>query len=81
MSVTVRLFAILREAVGQDTIELAVEKPLSATEVLQKLADTYPELGRYQPMINFAVNGEYVSRDAQVKDGDEIAFIPPISGG
>lgn len=77
----VKLFAVLREIAGQDSIEIALDQPVSANEILQQLIRDYPKLERYKPVISFAVNGEYSSGDKKVGDGDELALIPPISGG
>jgi len=49
--------------------------------VWQALAREFPELERYTNSISGAVNEEYARMDASVKDGDEVAFLPPVSGG
>jgi molybdopterin synthase catalytic subunit len=74
--ITVRLFAGLRERAG--TGEREVELPDGAT-----LADVWPALGLGEepPGLLYAVNREYAVRDRELVDGDEIALIPPVSGG
>lgn len=76
MEVTVRLFAQLRERAG--TNELSVELPDGArvADALERLASVIGEL----PVV-MAVNREYADADALLTPGDELALIPPVSGG
>ena len=73
MAVTVRLFAGLRERAGWARRELDV-----AT-----VADVWPalDLGDEPNGLLYAVNREYAERDLELRDGDEVALIPPVSGG
>jgi molybdopterin converting factor subunit 1 len=81
MPVTVRLFARLREVAG--TGELARQLPPDATVagVWNELVQDYPAMAAYQPSLSCAVNAEYARFKTPVGDGDEIAFLPPVSGG
>lgn len=81
MFVTVRLFARLRELAG--TAELRQELPdrASAGTVWESLAARYPAMREYERSISCAVNEEYAQFTTPVKDGDEVAFLPPVSGG
>ncbi len=81
MRVTVRLFARLREIVGVN--ELTREIPIDSTVIVvwNELAREFPELLAYQDSISTAVNTEYARMDAGLMEGDEIAFLPPVSGG
>ena len=81
MRVTVRLFARLREIVG--AAELTRELPQGATigDVWRGLTDDFPELARYDRSISSAINADYARMDHAVRDGDELAFLPPVSGG
>ncbi len=76
MNVTVRLFAGLREQAGQSRRELQL--PDGA-----RVADLWPllELGEAPPGLLYAVNREYAPADAPLGEGDEVALIPPVSGG
>jgi molybdopterin synthase sulfur carrier subunit len=81
MRVTVRLFARLRDLAG--TGELIREVPSSATAqaVWNDLVLEWPGLREYEKTISVAVNAEYARMTADVRDGDEVAFMPPVSGG
>jgi MoaE-MoaD fusion protein len=74
MHVTVRLFAGLREAAGLSRVELAD---------VASVADVWPRLGLGDEPAGllYAVNREYVTREQELTDGDEVALIPPVSGG
>ena len=74
MTITVRLFAGLRERAGWSHREL---------EGVARVADVWPalDLGDEPRGLLYARNREYVERDAELADGDEIALIPPVSGG
>ena len=74
MHVTVRLFAGLRERAGRATVEL--EDVTRAGDVWAALA-----LGDEPPGLLYAVNREYAEPSRELHDGDEVALIPPVSGG
>jgi molybdopterin converting factor subunit 1 len=81
MRVTVRVFARVREIVG--TSELSREVPHDATVagVWRALVAEHPALAPYTSSISAARNLEYVPMATPVSGGDEIAFLPPVSGG
>ena len=84
MRVTVRLFARLRDIAG--AAELARDvAPVGAVttvaDVWRQLAGEFPELARYERSISSAVNADYARMDQVIRDGDEVAFLPPVSGG
>lgn len=81
MRVTVRLFARLRDIAG--TSELTRDVPPGATvrALWNDLARDFPELDRYERSISSALNADYARMDAVVREGDEVAFLPPVSGG
>lgn len=81
MTVTVRLFARLREIVGAAELERAVPDGSTVQQVWRALAHEFPPLAEFEPSISAAVNAEYAKLDARVHDGDEVAFLPPVSGG
>ena len=81
MRVTVRLFARLRDLAG--TGELVRDVPESATvqAVWASLTEEMPSLGQYERAMSVAVNAEYARMTTAVREGDEVAFMPPVSGG
>jgi molybdopterin converting factor subunit 1 len=81
MRVTVRLFARLRDLAG--TGELVREVPETSTvqTVWRALVAEMPTLGEYERTMSVAVNADYSRMTAAVHDGDEVAFLPPVSGG
>jgi molybdopterin converting factor subunit 1 len=84
VQITVRYFAALREQAGTDTQELAWEgPPPTVMQVRERLARAYPELASHlleRPLL-VAVNREYAGADAVLADGDELALLPPVTGG
>ncbi len=76
MRVTVRLFAALRERAGAGRHELELPEGATAGDVFAALA-----IGAEPPGLAYAVNREYAERSAALRDGDEVAVIPPVSGG
>lgn len=79
MKVKLRLFALYREHIGKN--EVFFELPAGATvaSFRQKLEHDFPRFKDHDPMI--AVNGVYVPPDHKLAEGDEIALLPPFSGG
>ena len=76
MHVTVKLFAGLRERAGTGQRDLELPERASLAEVWPAL-----DLGDEPAGLLYAVNFEYADRDASLADGDEVALIPPVSGG
>src|SRR5438552_800810 len=78
---TLKLFATLRERAR--TSELSREFPEGVTvgEIWQQLLQDFPALGGHHDGVAFAVNQEYVQQDFRPRNDDEVAFIPPVSGG
>ena len=82
MRLTVQLFANLAETCGARQIELCnLPQPLTASLVMDAFVDRFPQIGGMRESIMFAVNAEYVSGDHPVTSCDEVALIPPVSGG
>jgi molybdopterin converting factor subunit 1 len=81
MRVTVRLFARLRDLTGTGELIREVPTPATAHAVWNALVAEWPALREYEKTISVAVNAEYSRMTARVQDGDEIAFLPPVSGG
>jgi len=80
MTVTVRLFARVRETAGTEVVRLDLSGG-SVAEVREKLGARYPPLVSLIARSALAVNGEYAPDDRAVSETDEVALIPPVSGG
>lgn len=82
MTVQVRLFAILRQRAGRDSIVLELAQDATVADALRALAGE-PGLGELvgRMPLGVAVNREYAKPDARLCPGDELALIPPVSGG
>jgi molybdopterin converting factor subunit 1 len=81
MRITVRLFAILRDQAKTDGASLDLPDGASVAAAIEQVALRFPTLATWLPRVAAAVNREYVARDATLRDGDELALIPPVSGG
>ena len=81
MRVTVRLFARLRDLAGAGELVREVPAPATVMTVWQTLIDEMPALQDYERTMSVAVNADYAKMSAAVADGDEVAFLPPVSGG
>jgi MoaD family protein len=81
MIVKTRLFASFREAVGAAVVELELGPRPSVRDLLGLLRRDYPRLGRALDNAMVAVNLEYVGPDFELSEHDEVAIIPPVSGG
>ena len=82
MRLTVQLFANLAETCGARQVELCdLPQPLTASLVMDAFVDRFPQIDAMRDSIMFAVNAEYVSPDHPVTPLDEVALIPPVSGG
>ncbi len=83
MTVKVRFFAVLKSLVGKSELSLDVEKGISFGQILGKLKVDFPALDKImkEGKILVSVNQDVVGADYLLKDGDEIAFLPPFAGG
>jgi MoaE-MoaD fusion protein len=81
ITVHVLFFGAARDAVGQDEIDFAITSPANATTARAQLLSRYPALQRFGKSLLFAVNQEYAEQDREIRNGDELAIFPPVSGG
>ena len=81
MRVTVRLFARLRDLAGTGELSRDVPDGATAQAVWSALTSEIPSLAQYEGSMSVAVNAEYARMAATLHDGDEVAFLPPVSGG
>ena len=78
---TVKLFARLRDIAGSAELARDVAPGATIGTVWRDLAREFPELASYERSISSAVNADYAKMDRVLSDGDEVAFLPPVSGG
>jgi len=81
VNIRVRLFASFREAAGTSTLAWEAPAGSSVAEVVAALRAAYPAFGPTAEKALLAVNQEYVGAEYRLRDGDELALIPPVSGG
>jgi len=81
MTVTIKLFAILRDQAGISESTLQVHPGNTVGDAAQLLAHKYPDISSCYQRIAYAVNEHYVPATTELHDGDELALIPPVSGG
>ena len=81
MRVTIRLFARLRDVAGAGELTRDVPSGSTIRTVWKGLVADHPALAPYEASLSSAVNADYARMDTQVSDGDEVAFLPPVSGG
>lgn len=81
MLVRVCLFAWLRETVGRQELEIELADGATPEDAWRRLASDYPALAERRRSLAAAVNRSYAAFDTRLAAGDEVAFIPPVSGG
>ncbi len=81
ITITVKLFAAYQEAYGTSELTLSLPVQTPVKTVLDNLIQNHPELAQWGEVTRFGVNYQFVSPDTVLIDGDEVALIPPVSGG
>ncbi len=81
MRVRVRLFASLRETVGRTEVELELPEGATVEAAWERLARDHAGLAERRPRLTAAINRRYAPFDARLAEGDELVFVPPVSGG
>jgi MoaE-MoaD fusion protein len=81
MNIEVLLFARLKELVGHDRVVVQRQELLTVRDVWDGLRAQYPQVDGFGKSLLVSVNHEFAGWDTTVKEGDELAFFPPVSGG
>ncbi len=81
MKISVRLFAVAKQLVGSDSIELEVSQPADVKAIREALVVAAPALGELSAALAFSVDEEYAADDSPVQPTSNVACIPPVSGG
>lgn len=81
MTLKIQLFAALAHAAGMKQMAVELRDDASVSDLLDHLRVAYPAWGPMLKMVSVAVNMEYATATESLHEGDEIALIPPVSGG
>ena len=81
ISIRVLFFGAARDIVDANELELSLDAPATVASAFQKLVSKFSQLERFGRSLLFAVNQEYATPDARLKENDELAVFPPVSGG
>ena len=81
MLIRIRLFARLREIAGSAELQRRFGDEATVGTVWEHLEADFPPLAAYAAAVSCAVNEEHARMSASLRDGDEVAFLPPVSGG
>ncbi|OGL43496.1 MAG: molybdopterin converting factor subunit 1 [Candidatus Schekmanbacteria bacterium RBG_16_38_10] len=81
MKIKVKFFALISEKIGAREINIEIKDGMTLEILWEELKNSYPVLKNINSSLLFSINHEYASLDSLLKEGDEIALIPPVSGG
>ncbi len=81
LNIKVLFFASCRDLIGTGEREMTLTDGATVTDLISELASEQARFTDMAPSLMVSVNQAYVERDAELQDGDEVAFIPPVSGG
>lgn len=81
MKITVKFFAGHRDVVGKEKIEMNVKEDATINDVLNSLIKKYPGLEQLKEYTIVSLNHKYAKMDEKLKEGDVLAFFPPVGGG
>ncbi len=81
MHVIVKLFSVAKDLAGFDEERVQLQEGATANEVMLYLAQRNSKFEEWKASIRLAVNYEYVANSHPLRDGDEVAVLPPVSGG
>jgi len=81
MKIVVKLYSSFREIVGAKEEQLDVAEGTTVQMLLDSYVDRFPKIGRMKDHVILSVNKEYGHPSRKLRDGDEVSFLPPVSGG
>jgi len=81
VQIEVKLFALARELAGTGSISLELPDGATVAELRRQLAERYPALAPIVPRLLVAVDSEYATDERRIEPGQEVACLPPVSGG
>ena len=80
MNITILLFGILRDVIGENSLHRELASGTTLNDLRQELVETYAQLEQYKNY-SIAVNESYAESNYIIKENDVVALIPPVSGG
>ena len=81
IQITVKLFAIFQEVFATDEIQVKLNSGASVSEIFDRLVSQHPNLEQWRSLTRYAINLSFAESNTILKNGDEVALIPPVSGG
>ena len=81
VSISVLFFGAARDVVDTNPLEVSVEAPATVGSAFRQVVERFAQLERFGRSLLFAVNQEYATPETPLKDNDELAVFPPVSGG
>ena len=81
VSIRVLFFGAARDVVDTNPLEVSVEAPATVGSAFRQVVERFAQLERFGRSLLFAVNQEYATPETPLKDNDELAVFPPVSGG
>ena len=81
ITVLVKLFAAYQEAYGQEELSLTVPSGTTVGQLCDRLLTEKPQLERWREVTRYGINLEFADGQQPLQNGDEVVFIPPVSGG
>ena len=81
IEISLRWFSVLAEKRGKRAETIKVKQGITGSNLINSLSSDFEMLAKYKNHVRLAVNREYVEPDQVLSDGDEVAFITPVSGG
>ncbi|PZV14759.1 MAG: molybdopterin synthase sulfur carrier subunit [Pseudanabaena sp.] len=81
IQITVKLFAIFQEVLATNEMQIKLASGTSVVQIFDRLVNQHPHLEKWRSLTRYAVNLNFVEPQTILKNGDEVALIPPVSGG
>jgi len=81
MKIKLKLFAFFRQALGSNELQYEIKAGATAQDLLDDILSKYPALEKSRNHVVITINQQAVHLDAPLHEGDEVAILPPVSGG
>ena len=81
MTLRIKLFAIARQRLGHDEVDVTLADSATVADLRRTLAEQFPAIADVLPHIRIAINSNYATDSTVIPAGAEVALIPPVSGG